>query len=116
MSDRLDHKLLQLRRLLLVQVVYLAALIVAAIVWWRGEEMGSVRARALEAATVSFQSDVVQAIGNLVLLSTGIAGMVLLTLLPCIHVVRAMHGFVLDATQRRVADEQVAAAAPGRKA
>lgn len=114
-AERLDQKLPQLRRMMLQHVVCLIAWIVAVFVWWRGEEMHALRAQALEAATSSFHSGVVDVIGKGLLLSAGVAAILLLTLLPCIHVVRAMHDFVLDATQRRVAEEQVAAEGSARK-
>lgn len=84
--------------------------------WLRGFEMHALRSRALEVATISSRSGVVLALGAGVLLSAVLAAIVLLTRLPCIHVARAMFDLVLDATQRRVAEGQIARERPARKA
>ncbi len=114
-ADRLEQKFLHLRRMLIGQAILLAGYVVTAFLWLRSEQMTSLRLRALEASTSPFQSDLVRALGGAVMLSAGLAAMVGILILPCLHVARAMHGFVLESTQRRIAEEQVAALGGGRK-
>lgn len=106
--QRLDQKLLELRRQLLIHAACLVCYLVGVAMFLRSDRAESLRARALEGSPGLFDSEVLRFVSSVGWLPATLALIVLCALLPCLHVVRAMAGFVLQETQRRAADDQKA--------
>ena len=106
--QRLDQKLLELRRQLLIHAACLVCYVVGVAVLLRSESASSLRARALDGSPGLFDSDLVRFASSVGWLPATLALILLCALLPCLHVVRAMAVFVLQETQRRAAEDQKA--------
>ena len=104
--QRLDQKLLELRRQLLIHAACLSCYLVGIALFLCSERASSLRSRALDGSPGLFDSDLVHFVSRVAWLPATLAAILLCALLPCLHVLRAMHGFVLLETQRRAAEDQ----------
>jgi len=105
---RLDQKLLELRRQLLIHAACLGCYLVGIVLFLRSERASSLRSRALDGSPGLFDSDLMHFASRVAWLPATLAAIMLCALLPCLHVLRAMAGFVLEETQRRAAEDQKA--------